>query len=54
MALERFLPMILRLMDSYYLVKWATTLYTLQEDVILKEYTPHIKIAAGELVCNAR
>jgi hypothetical protein len=40
--------------DGYYLVKWATTPYTLQEDVILKEYTPHIKIATGELVCNAR
>jgi hypothetical protein len=40
--------------DGYYMVKWTTTPYTLQEDVILKEYTPHIKIDAGELVCNAQ
>ena len=40
--------------DGYYLVKWTTTPYTLQEDVILKEYTPHIKISTGELVCNAQ
>jgi hypothetical protein len=39
--------------EGYYMVKWAGTPYTLQEDVILAEYTPNIKILVGELVCDA-
>ena len=39
--------------DGYYIVQWTSTPYTLQEDMELKEYTPAIRIKAGELVCDA-
>ena len=39
--------------DGYYIVMWTSDPYTLQEDVELAEYTPAMKIKAGELVCDA-
>ena len=39
--------------DGYYIVKWTSVPYTLQEDVELTEFTPAIRIKAGELVCDA-
>ena len=39
--------------DGYYIVKWTSDPYTLQEDVELPEYTPAMKIKAGALVCDA-
>eukprot|EP00966_Prymnesium_polylepis_P105434 2441600-Prymnesium_polylepis.1 len=39
--------------DGYYLVMFTSVPYALQEDVELTEYTPAIKIKAGELVCDA-
>ena len=38
--------------DGYYLVKWTTYPYTLQEDTLLKEYDPPQLVKAGELVCE--
>jgi hypothetical protein len=39
--------------DGYYLVNWTSVPYTLQEEIELDEYTPPIRIAKGELVCDA-
>ena len=39
--------------DGYYVVKWKSEPYTLQEDEELKEYTPAIVLKAGALVCDA-
>jgi hypothetical protein len=40
--------------DGYYLVKWTTCPYTLQEDQLLKEYIPPQLVKAGELVCEGK
>jgi hypothetical protein len=39
--------------DGYYIVKWTSEPYTLQEDKLLTEYTPAMRIPAGTLVCDA-
>ena len=39
--------------DGFYVIKFTSSAYTLQDDVELKEYTPAIKIKAGALVCDA-
>jgi hypothetical protein len=38
--------------DGYYLVKWTTSPYTLQDDQLLQEYEPPQLVKAGELVCQ--
>jgi hypothetical protein len=39
--------------DGYYLVRWASDPYSLQEDVFLDDYDPPLQIVRGELVCDA-
>ena len=39
--------------DGFYIVKFTSIAYTLQADVDLEEYTPAMRIKAGELVCDA-
>ena len=39
--------------DGYYIIKFTSEPYTLQEDRMLTEFTPAIKVKAGELVCDA-
>ena len=39
--------------DGFYIIKFTSSAYTLQDDVELEEYTPAIKIKAGALVCEA-
>ena len=39
--------------DGYYLVRWVSAPYTLQDDLELAMYMPAIKIKAGELVVDA-
>jgi hypothetical protein len=39
--------------DGYYIVRWTSSPYTLQEDLLLEEFVPPIRIEAGELVCDA-
>jgi hypothetical protein len=39
--------------DGFYVIKFTSAAYTLQDDVELKEYEPAIKIKAGALVCDA-
>ena len=35
---------------GFYIVKWTTTAYTLQEDIMVQEYDPPIKLQSRELV----
>ena len=39
--------------DGYYVVDWKSAPYTLQDAVELKEYTPAMRLEAGELVVDA-
>ena len=39
--------------DGYYVIKFTSAAYTLQQDVELPEYTPALVLKAGELVCDA-
>jgi hypothetical protein len=39
--------------DSYYLIFFTSDVYTLQQDIELKEYDPPMILKAGELVVNA-
>ena len=40
--------------DGYYLIKWTTSPYTLQEDKLLNEYEPPQLVKAGEIVCEGQ
>ena len=40
--------------DGYYLVKWDSVPYTLQEDTVLEEFKPPVVLKSGELVCEGR
>ena len=39
--------------QGYYLVKWITELYTVQEDTIMKGVEPQQTAFAGEIICDA-
>jgi hypothetical protein len=39
--------------SGYYLVEWKSEAYTLQEDTVLTEFDPPLKLEAGELVADA-
>ena len=39
--------------QEYYLVKWITEPYTVQEDIIMKAVEPQQTAFAGEIICDA-
>ena len=39
--------------EGFYIIKFTSSAYTLQDDVELEEYTPALKIKAGALVVDA-
>ena len=39
--------------DGYYVLQWISEPCTLQEDKVIKGYTPAIKSYAGEILCDA-
>jgi hypothetical protein len=39
--------------EGYFLVKWTSAPYTLQEDALCHDYDPPTRIPKGELVCEA-
>ena len=39
--------------QGYYLVKWITEPYTIQEDILMKGVEPPQTAFAGEIICDA-
>ena len=39
--------------QGYYLVKWITEPYTVQEDITMKRVEPQQTTFSGEIICNA-